>query len=337
MNIAVWQPYGETYEKDKLFNLNSCNIGQNLLLPGIKLKEELEKFGHNYHTIDCYKFNEIDKIVFFEIPGNSFFTITGVLNYIKYFLKLKFNKDYLLKAAIKKIKVLLVIQEPYVVMPLSYNVKYHIMFDKILTWDDRLVDGKKYFKYYYPQVKPNKNIVSLKYNDKKLLTMMCSNKTSNQEGELYSKRYELIRYFEKNEIDFDLYGYGWESEKINNYRGIVNDKLATLSKYKFSICFENMTNIDGYITEKIFDCFFANCIPIYWGANNINKHVPDNTFIDYRMFASKEELLNYIINLSENEYNNYLKNIQEYLNSDLFYNKFSIDAYINTMTRFILD
>ena len=65
MNIAVVLPYENIYDNDKLFDLKSCQIGQNLLLPGIRLKEKLESLGHNYHTIDCYNFNEIDIIVFF--------------------------------------------------------------------------------------------------------------------------------------------------------------------------------------------------------------------------------------------------------------------------------
>ena len=48
----------------------------------------------------------------------------------------------------------------------------------------------------------------------------------------------------------------------------------------FAICYENARDIPGYITEKIFDCFFAGCVPIYWGgAPNVTDHIPANTFI----------------------------------------------------------
>lgn len=43
MNIAVITPYGNVYNNDKLFDLSACKIGQNLLLPEILLKENLEK------------------------------------------------------------------------------------------------------------------------------------------------------------------------------------------------------------------------------------------------------------------------------------------------------
>lgn len=37
-------------------------------------------------------------------------------------------------------------------------------------------------------------------------------------------------------------------------------------KTKHYFCFENVRDLPGYITEKIFDCFFAEYIPIYWGG-----------------------------------------------------------------------
>jgi hypothetical protein len=42
-----------------------------------------------------------------------------------------------------------------------------------------------------------------------------------------------------------------------SYKGKIDSKKDTLEKYKFSICYENARDTPGYITEKIFDCFFA--------------------------------------------------------------------------------
>lgn len=50
---------------------------------------------------------------------------------------------------------------------------------------------------------------------------------------------------------------------------------------------------------RIFDCFFAGCIPIYWGADNVNAHIPEGCFIDKREFDSYEE---YIKNMSDKDY-----------------------------------
>ena len=36
--------------------------------------------------------------------------------------------------------------------------------------------------------------------------------------------------------------------------------------------------VKGYITEKIFDSFFAGVVPIYWGAENITDYVPKSLY-----------------------------------------------------------
>lgn len=98
-----------------------------------------------------------------------------------------------------------------------------------------------------------------------------------------------------------------------------------------------MCNIKGYITEKIFDCFFANCVPIYWGASNVTDYIPENTFIDYRKFRNINKVVNYIENMKEEEYNIYLNNIHNFLKSDSFHNNFSVEGWIKTLTNVILN
>ena len=41
-------------------------------------------------------------------------------------------------------------------------------------------------------------------------------------------------------------------------------KHLYLSNFVFNLCSEN-SNTDGYCTEKLLQCIFAGCIPIYWG------------------------------------------------------------------------
>ena len=86
-------------------------------------------------------------------------------------------------------------------------------------------------------------------------------------------------------------------------------------EYKFSICFENAINLPGYITEKIFECFFAGCIPVYLGANNVEVHIPSNCFIDFRKFNNYDELYNFMSNMNDSTILEYQTNIQNFLNS----------------------
>lgn len=337
MKIAITDIYGKLYEKDKLFDASTCKIGENLLVPIIKLKKSLEKNGHQFHTLDMYRWSEIDKIIFQEIP-ESIYTVETLDKKIKFGVKCILQKDYLFKSSrlLSERDRILLIMEPPAVAQKSYMKCYHKYFGKILTWDDDLVDNKKYFKFYYPQPIPQKRPYE-KFQNKKEFVMISGNKVSSHPNELYSKRKNVVEYFETRNEQFDLYGFGWEKENYKNYRGIVDNKLDTLSKYKYSICFENQQKVKGYITEKIFDCFFANCIPIYWGAENISDYIPENTFIDWRKFSSIEDMLLYVRNIKEEEYNEYLNNIEKFLNSEEFKEKFSVDAYIKNMTKIIMD
>ena len=123
--------------------------------------------------------------------------------------------------------------------------------------------------------------------------------------------------------------------QFHSYIGEVESKHKVLINYKFSICYENAFNLPGYITEKIFDSFFAGNIPVYLGANDICDQIPSNTFIDKRNFKSYEELYSYMKNMPEGVYNSYLNAIRAYLNSDMI-QKFSAETFTNIILNNIL-
>jgi hypothetical protein len=104
--------------------------------------------------------------------------------------------------------------------------------------------------------------------------------------------------------------------QFSSYAGEIKSKRKILEQYKFSICYENMRDVPGYITEKIFDCFFAGCVPIYLGASNASDFIPENTFIDKRKFSDYSELFYYLKQLSEDNYLNYLHAIEDYVTSE---------------------
>ena len=148
--------------------------------------------------------------------------------------------------------------------------------------------------------------------------MIASNKHSAVLGELYSKRREAIAYFENNHPDcFDFYGLGWQNCGSKSYKGSAPGKMEVLSRYKFSFCYENGV-LNGFISEKIFDCFFSECVPIYLGAPNITDYIPEDTFIDMRRFGDYEDLYCFISSIGEEKYNKYLNNIKNFLDSDKF-------------------
>ena len=241
-------------------------------------------------------------------------------------------------------KMILFIWEGKSVCPSNFYKSNWDRFDKILTWDDDLVDNKKFFKFFLSSKHHTSISKAVPFADKKLLVNMSINKYSSYKNESYSKRRESIEYFSDNyPNDFDLYGLRWEKavtrwqrmfpflvKKYVTHRGFSDDKLGVFSHYKFNICYENNYDTKGYITEKIFDTLSARIVPIYLGAPNIDKYVDLETFIDRRKFKDDAELANFITKMSEEQYNKYLKAGEKYLKSDMYY-KFTPEYFSDTI------
>lgn len=247
-----------------------------------------------------------------------------------------------------KDKIALFLWEGKSVKPYNYTKQLHDKFSTIFTWNDDLVDNKKFFKFYLPCPASKKSINRINFNEKKFLVNISANKLSRFPNELYSERRKSIKFFEnKLGEQFDLYGPKWNAPitrkekifpfltpKFKNYKGISQDKIETFSHYKFSLCYENAYGLNGYVTEKIFDCFNAGIVPIYWGAENITDYVDKDAFIDRRKFKSDKELFAFLNNIDENEYNKYLSAMEKYLASNnykLFLSENFADTIIKTL------
>lgn len=315
LEIAIVPP-SEFFLKNKIFNSyrNSDKRG----LHYHNLKEYLNQNKIEINTIDT--FNDFDIIH------------TIIFENIDYYYLFLFIKSY------PKVKRILIPWEPEVVSsqhsPKSLN-KLSKWFDYVLTWNDSLVDDVQFYKLNYPHnleyVTSNDDFKS--YESRKLLTQISSNLYSENHSELYSLRTKFNIIMNKLIPDqFDFYGKGWSYN--SSYKGVVESKIDTLSNYKFSLCFENMKNSQGYITEKIFDCFSAGVVPIYYGADNIADYIPGNCYIDYRHFLDPYLLLDFIQNMDYLTWQEYLLNAKLYLNSEKS-KEFSIDTYIRIISEVI--
>ena len=310
----------------------------------IILKEQLYILGYNLTTLDNKNLDDAHFIFFFDYP--SVFSYKGIKGTIKYFY------DFLIKGDLKrnvykecltkgyKNKMILFLWEARAVCPQNWNNKFHNLFNIIFTWNDKYIDNIKFFKFNWPQNPYKNKKFDIPFVEKKSLVNISMNKKSSYINELYSERIRAIKYFENKIPDsFDLFGYGWNKpttlmqklfpflvQNYKSYKGPVKSKWEVLPYYKFSICYENISDEFGWITEKIFDCMKSGCVPIYLGAININDYINANLFIDKRNYSNYDELYNFIINYSEKDYNSFLTNVNKYLNSS-DYNKFSCDAF----------
>jgi alpha(1,3/1,4) fucosyltransferase len=183
------------------------------------------------------------------------------------------------------------------------------------------------------------------------------------------ERYKVIRWYHHNHPDkLDFYSRASPIEKCRNfkgaaftnsiYTGITNfvaniifnrnikkvfrgaipatEKVIFTNQYKFSFCFENTKNIKGYISEKIFDCFFAKTIPLYFGAPDITDFIPKNTFINFSDFNSLDELHQFLVTMSYDGYLNYLKAAEIFLSSneiEPFRSRNYSNTIVNTLMR----
>jgi hypothetical protein len=244
------------------------------------------------------------------------------------------------------------------VRPDNFNKANHVPFQKVFTWSPRL-EGSKYVRICMPHQFPEPLPTLAPSKAYKLCCMIASQKYSwDKKHELYSERVRAIRWFEQfAPEEFDLYGTRWgeyyfkgllsianpvlarlhkKSDALRCYnfpawRGTVESKRRTLSRYKFCICYEN-AQYDGWITEKIFDAMFAGCVPIYLGEPHIHKSIPAGAFIDKRMFGTYDSLFRYITEMSDAEYESYRVAAHKFISSDAI-KPFSAEAFTNTLMR----
>lgn len=278
--------------------------------------------------------------------------------YVYFDMPYPWNFNAWKKIILNKDKNILICNESSLIIPFNYWKIFHLFFTKIYTWLDELVDNEKYFKIFLPKSSVGIHTKTKNFKEKKFLVFINKNISSflpfqmiSFGKELYSERIKSIEFFERNIPDkFFLYGRGWNKPKKYNlierlfgfkiystYKGEVDDKIKLLSNFKYSLCFENLTDINGYITEKIFDCFKAKCVPIYLGASDIEKYIPKNCFIDFRDFRDYSELLSFLNSIDESMYNKYIKNIEKLLSNRKFMNTWFEEGFARFFLEDILD
>lgn len=229
---------------------------------------------------------------------------------------------------------------------------------RIFTWCDagqllpftgRLIRTER---YVWPQCADDVDQEAWKRTDRRFLAMINANKLPRlYDRELYTERLRAVEFFHRfGEID--LYGRGWDSaprrvgrtwvpatmrrlgfrvwEARQRVRpdpvyaavaaaskGPIDSKAETLGGYRFAICFENMT-VQGWITEKVVDCFRAGCVPVYLGAPDVGEYIPTAAFIDMRQFAGYDELRRFLQSLGNADVERYRRAARDFMESSDF-------------------
>lgn len=337
-NLALW--VDPPYRKDALFDPDTPLNRDDCLSSYRLLRKKLAALGWETHTQDHYRERGItpDSVLFTDMPPGG-------------------DPDVLLGTWAGRVRKLAVLLECRVIKPENWKPHAHEAFDVIFTWDESYVDGRKYFKVNFSNPFPSS---TLRFSDGRDLfcVLIAANKRSSHPLELYSERENTLRWFERNHPgEFELYGIGWDrrvfggsfpfrvlnrfpavaklfASSYPSYRGAVKSKRPVMAKSRFSICYENAREIPGYITEKIFDCFFSGTIPVYWGAPDISKYVPTECFIDRRSFADHESMYEFMKGLSDRDRECYQAAAAAYIASPAAY-QFSDVYFAETVSAVV--
>ena len=344
-SVAVFiDPPSHHFLQNKLFDISGASLaGDDLLAPYCYLRDYFQERGIRVQTADYLP----------DAPNgtkNVYISFGMLSNYKRL---VKDRPDTLLSAYFA---MECSIVEPQMYKELAQAQNY---FKRIFSWSDsasleRFVGGPlrcQSFSWMQSFDDVHEEIWS--NTDRGFLVMINANKLPRiYWQELYTERMKAVEYFSRYD-EVDLYGKGWDAPSIRvgktwvpytlksmhyylrkrwqrvrpdpllvaarkAYRGIADSKSRTLGGYKFALCFENSI-LKGWITEKIFDCFFAGTVPIYWGEPEIEKYIPEDCYIDMRKFRNYEELRKFLHSLSDTAISTYKENARMFLKSPAFY------------------
>ncbi len=208
-------------------------------------------------------------------------------------------KSTVSKARRLGIRTVLVVNEPNVVIVAHGKKSVLDNFDRVL----RVGRPNEATLIPWPQSWTEIEVHSSKERIQRAVMIQAS-KFSFVRGQLYSLRLRIAA----KDSRLDLFGFGW-SDKANrrtiratweflyalkgrahldmdclktfsmaplNYLGSTEDKVSLMTQYKVAVVIENSLE---FMSEKLFDCFFAKCIPVYVGPSLVNFGIPDNLYV----------------------------------------------------------
>jgi hypothetical protein len=342
MNLGFWNFY-PFYNANRMFEQSASALGDDLSYPSIHLGRTLRALGHTVNTLDMDALENFDAAVFLDHP-------TALNSFYRKLRRMPGKKLYL------------VLLENPANRPDNYWRWNHGPFEKVFTWNPAWADEKKYIRFWLPVKIPDPFTINRAEKTKFCVTVF-SQKYSAHPRELYSERVRAIRWFEREQpAQFDLFGAGWDrfyftgrlsrlnlllqrlyakapgslkARRFPSHRGPIKSKNAVMRAYKFAIAYENAA-FPGYVTEKIFDAFFAGCVPIYIGAPDITDYIPAATFIDKRDFRDYAELYRFLTAMTEKEYTARLAAIEEFIRGERI-RRFGPECFTNLILQHVVE
>lgn len=357
--IALYvDPPSHHFRRDRLFDPSTNPLaGENILAPYLLLRERFARAGIPVHTADLL-----------PAPPNSARNVYVSVGLVGDLAHLAARPDVVLSAFLA---MECPIVEPSVFRALPRIARY---VKRILCFagGDALRPFTRerlpVQRIVWPQCFDGVHEDVWSGSDRAFLCMINAAKLPRlYHAELYTARLEAVEFFHRfGEID--LYGKGWDrmphrvgktwvpwtarllyralweakqrrwpdpvyAATTAAWRGTVASKAETLGRYTFAICFENMV-LEGWITEKIFDCFYAGCVPVYWGAPDVTQWIPAEAFIDMRQFRDFAELRTFLHDLRPADVSRYREAARSFIESPA-YDRFKPAAFAETVWQIV--
>lgn len=345
-DVALFiDPFSRQVERDRLFDPSSApGTGDNVLAPFAYLRAWFRERGIDVHTadlLDCRPRNSRTLNIYVSL---------GLRNRYE---RLARRPDVVLSAffAFECPVALPAIYRELHRIDLAFRRVFSYSTEEALG--PFLRGPVRLTHFLWPQAFDEVHREVWERRDRRFLVMVNANKVTRIKiNELYTERLQAIEFFNRHR-EIDLYGLGWDGPPLRlgrrlprvaqrlersvmmrwesrrppsdpqrvavaqAYRGPTSDKAATLGGYTFALCFEN-SMLEGWITEKIFDCLYAGTIPIYWGAPDVARWIPPECFVDMRRFDRYEELRQFLHSLTPGEIDAYRVAARDFLGSERF-------------------
>lgn len=313
MRTAYIDPAYPDYLEGRLFDADNPRLNRDdYLRPFITMKARLNEMGVGVETADALFRNGAG-------PGQEYHSF-GMLDNLD---RVSAHPGVRLRS--------FVVFEPPVVAPQLYDALPELTrrFERVYvhnTHGDGYslggVSAAKLRKLWWPQQYDD---VLEKHWQKgerlpKAVVVNNNKRPRRSENELYSVRIQAVAELApRNAVD--LYGGGWDRFLLREsrlrwrmwkpalrhrrvlrsvWKGAPASKFDVLARYEFCLCLENM-RMDGFTTEKMWDCLYAGTIPIYLGPRDIASMVPPRCYVDASQFGSWGEAWDHARSLSPSQ------------------------------------
>ena len=161
------------------------------------------------------------------------------------------------------------------------------------------------------------------FNKQKKLSICVSVSKTPGKNPMYDFRRELVFKILESNLDCDIFGWGWEISDPR-YKGSPDNKAEALLPYEYSIAIENSL-LDGYISEKLFDCFLSNTVPVYYGTQTADTIYNPKSFLRLPYTNEPSRIVDWLQELTKSETGSNLK-YQDYIieSKERYYTRYNL-------------